>query len=141
MFWTGGGRSYPHHGQESVQQADGLDEALGAVAEEAGQAPQILHGHIPAPGCDLAAALGSKDSLENLPAEFLWTLPDGHVSHLLGRNDEVQARLSGQEIHLLLIIHPQLLHQPHGIHVHGLFCYHSSDTARKKEDNLSLSLA
>ena len=37
------GQSYPHQRQEAVQQVDGQDEGLRAVAEEAAQAPQVLH--------------------------------------------------------------------------------------------------
>lgn len=39
----GGSFSYLDHGQESVQQVNGQDKGLCAVAEEAGQTPQVLH--------------------------------------------------------------------------------------------------
>lgn len=46
------GVSYPHHGQESVQQVHSQDEGLCAVTEEAGETPQVLHFGISALGWD-----------------------------------------------------------------------------------------
>lgn len=42
--------TYPHHGQESVQQVHRQDKRLRAVTKEAGQAPQVLHFGISALG-------------------------------------------------------------------------------------------
>lgn len=50
--------TYPHHGQEPVQEVHRQHERLGAVAEEAGQAPQVLHFGVPALGGDAAVVLG-----------------------------------------------------------------------------------
>lgn len=54
--------SYPHHGQESVQQVNSQDEGLRAVTEEAGQTPQVLHFGISALGWDPTVVLENKDA-------------------------------------------------------------------------------
>lgn len=54
--------SYPHHGQESVQQVNSQDEGLRAVTEEAGQTPQVLHFGISALGWDPTVVLKNKDA-------------------------------------------------------------------------------
>lgn len=43
-------RTYPYHGQESVQQVHSQDKGLCAITKEAGQAPQVLHFGISALG-------------------------------------------------------------------------------------------
>lgn len=52
--------SYPHHGQESVQQVYSQHEGLRAVTEEAGQTPQVLHFGISALGRDPTVILGKR---------------------------------------------------------------------------------
>lgn len=55
--------SYPHHGQESVQQVNSQDEGLRAVTKEAGQTPQVLHFGVSALGRDPTVILKNKDTL------------------------------------------------------------------------------
>lgn len=55
--------SYPHHGQESVQQVNSQDKGVCAVTKEAGQTPQVLHFGISAFGRDPTVILENEDML------------------------------------------------------------------------------
>lgn len=64
--------SYPHHGQESVQQVNSQDKGLRAVTKEAGQTPQVLHFGISALGWDPSIILEDKDVLLIKLADEYW---------------------------------------------------------------------
>lgn len=158
--------SYPHHGQESVQQVDSQDKGVRAVTKEAGQTPQILHFGISALGWDPTVILDKKLSYwltwfyshntdyitfdREVPSrsyseydiacviiQLIWTLWATFrrfpiywlhcglmihfvkCAHLHCGFDEAQPSLFREVVSLLLIIHPQLLHQLEGVHVSG----------------------
>ena len=70
--------SYPHHGQESVEQVNSQDKGLCAVTKEAGQAPQVLHFGISALCWDPTVILENTDMLLiNLVGQLLhwWVSP------------------------------------------------------------------
>ncbi len=65
--------SYPHHGQESVQEVNSQDKGLCAVTKEAGQTPQVLYFGISALRWDPTVILEIKEELLiNLLCKLQW---------------------------------------------------------------------